>query len=162
VIIGGEPGQTSECRIDDPDQVMRAWSMLNASNQELHQVSLPTGAEPRLGRQLQALAAEVGRSPSPALTSELQRLLRPSRAEDLTPAELRVEYAGVLGWTGGLIVAILAQLDKASAPRMSVPGSKRLPVTEPELLPASGFPQTPRCAGRPAPRNPGLPSAIVR
>jgi len=94
VIIGGEPGQISGCRIDDPDQVMRAWSMRNASNQELHQVGLSAGAESRLGRQLQALAAELERSLSPALTAELQRLLRPSRPEELTPAELRVEYAG--------------------------------------------------------------------
>jgi len=108
VIIGGEPGQITECRIDDPDQVMRAWSMLNASNQELRQVSLPPGAESRLGRQPQVLAAELERSLSPALTAELQRLLRLSRPEELTRAELNVEYAGVLGWTGGLIVAILA------------------------------------------------------
>jgi Protein of unknown function (DUF2587) len=127
VIIGGEPGQISECRIDDPGQVMRAWSMLNASNQELHQVSLPAEAESRLGRQLQALAAELERSLSPALTAELERLLRPGRPEEMTPAELRVEYAAVLGWTGGLIVAILTQLDKASAPRMSVPGLEAAP-----------------------------------
>jgi hypothetical protein len=61
------------------------------------------------------------------LTAELQRLLRPGRPEELTPAELRVEYAGVLGWTGGLIVAILAQLDKASAPRRAVPGLEAAP-----------------------------------
>jgi hypothetical protein len=87
--------------------------MLNASDQELHQVSLAAGTESRLGRQLHALAAELERSLSPALTAELQHLLRPGRPEELTPAELRVEYAGVLGWTGGLIVAILAQLEKA-------------------------------------------------
>jgi len=127
VIIGGEPGQVSECRIDDPDQVMRAWSVLNATNQELHQVSLSAGAESRLGRQLQALAAELERSLSPALSAELQRLLRPSRPEKLTPAELRVEYAGVLGWTGGLIVAILTQLEKANAPRKAVPRLEAAP-----------------------------------
>jgi hypothetical protein len=127
VIIGGEPGQMSECRIDDPDQVMRAWSMLNASDQELHQVSLPAGAEPRLGRQLHTLAAELERSLSPALTAELQRLLGPGRAEEMTPAELRVEYAGVLGWTGGLIIAILAQLEKASAPRRATPALEAPP-----------------------------------
>jgi len=56
VIIGGQSGEISECRVDDPGRVLRAWSMLNVSNQELHEVSLPPGAESRLGRQLQALA----------------------------------------------------------------------------------------------------------
>ena len=115
VIIGGQPGQISECRIDDPDRVMRAWSMLNAADQELHQASVPPGAESRLGRQLHAVADELERSLSPALTAELKRLLRLSGSDVLTPGELRVEYAGVLGWTGGLVAAILRQLEEASA-----------------------------------------------
>ena len=79
--------------------------------------------ELRLGRQLQALAAELERSLSPALTAELQHLLRLSGSEAPTPGELRVEYASVLGWTSGLIVAMLSQLDAAStraAPRVGL------------------------------------------
>lgn len=113
VIIGGQPGHSSEWRIDDPDRVMRAWSMLTASGQELHQVNLPPGAESRLGRQLRAVIAELERSLSPALTAELHRLL--SASAEPTPAELRVAYAGVSGWTGGLVVAILSQLEEAGA-----------------------------------------------
>ena len=117
VIIGGQPGQIGECRVDDPGRLLRAWSLLNASDQELHQVSLPPGATSRLGRQLHAVAAELDRSLPIALTAELQRVLKLGESQPLTPAELRVEYAGVLGWTGGLIVAMLAQLENAGAPR---------------------------------------------
>jgi len=117
MIIGGQPGQATECRVDDPDRALRAWSMLCASDQELHQVSVPPGTELRLGRQLQAVAAELERSLSPALTAELQRLLRLSGSEGPTPGELRVEYASVLGWTSGLVVAMLSQLDAAGARR---------------------------------------------
>lgn len=127
VIIGGQPGQISECRIDNPDRVLRAWSMLNAAEQELHQASVSPGAESRLGRQLHAVAAELERSLSPALTTELERLLRFSGSELLTPAELRVEYAGVLGWTAGLVAAILRQLEEASAPRSAAPRSEPHP-----------------------------------
>jgi hypothetical protein len=127
MIIGGQPGQASECRVDDPDRVLRAWSMLNASGQELHQVSLPPGMELRLGRQLQALAAELERSLSPALTAELQHLLRLSGSEAPTPGELRVEYASVLGWTSGLVVAMLSQLDAARARRSAPRGLEAPP-----------------------------------
>lgn len=127
VIIDGQPGSVSGCRIDDPDRVMRAWSMLIATDEELHKVTLPPGAESRLGRQLRALAAELQRSLSPELTAELRRLLSVSGSEGsegsegLTPAELRVEYAGLQGWTGGLVIAVLGQLEKASAHRSSAP-----------------------------------------
>jgi hypothetical protein len=121
VIIGGQSGQVSECRVGDPARVLRAWSMLNASDEELHQVSLPPEAEARLERQLHALTAELERSLSPALTAELQRLVRLSSSEAPTAAELRVEYAGLLGWTGGVIIAMLGQLERARAPRSAGP-----------------------------------------
>jgi len=49
MIIGGQPGQASECRVDDPDRVLRAWSMLNASDQELQsgQPAAGDGVAPR-------------------------------------------------------------------------------------------------------------------
>ncbi len=122
VIIGDQAGQAGECRVDDPGRVLRAWSLLNASDQELHQVSLPPGAESRLERQLQTLTAELEKSLSPALTAELQSLLRLSGSDAPTAGELRIEYASLLGWTGGLIVAMLGQLESADGRRSARPG----------------------------------------
>jgi hypothetical protein len=127
VIIGRQPGQIGEWRVDDPGRVLRAWSMLKESDQELHEVSLPPGAESRLGRQLQALAGELERALSPALTAELRRLLGLSGSGEPTPGELRVEYAGMLGWTSGLVVAMLGQVQGASTRRTAAPGPEAHP-----------------------------------
>ncbi len=121
VIIGGQPGDLSECRIDDPDRVMRAWFLLVAAEQELHQVSLSPGAESRLGQQLHAVTAELERSLSPALTAELRRLRRVNGSPVPTLAELRTECASLAGWTGGLVTAMLGQLEEASARRGVTP-----------------------------------------
>lgn len=131
MIVGGQHGDVSECRIDDPGQLMRAWSMLKAADQELHKVSLPPGAVERLGRQLQALVAELERSLSPALTGELERLLEVGEAATPTPPALRVEHAGLLGWTSGLVIAMLAQLDNASAGRGADIGPESAPNERP-------------------------------
>jgi hypothetical protein len=49
------------------------------------------------------------------LGRELHRLVGHNETVPLTLAELRVDYAGVLGWTGGVVIAMLDQLATARA-----------------------------------------------
>jgi hypothetical protein len=88
------------------------WSLLNAADQELHQVRLPPQAAPRLQHLLEAVRADLMRSFSPALTDELRHLIHwPAGPRGLD--ELRVESVILLGWTSGLVLAMLGQLEAA-------------------------------------------------
>jgi hypothetical protein len=115
IVLPGRGGRGCADRVEAPNRVLRIWSLLNNAEEELHQVTLPTGAEARLGRQLETVTAELERSVSPMLASELRRLTGHDGTVPLTLAELRVDYAGVLGWTGGLVIAMLDQLATAPA-----------------------------------------------
>lgn len=86
-------------------------------------MTLRTGAEARLGQQLETVTAELERSVSPTLASELRRLIGHGGTVPLTLAELRVDCAGVLDRTGGLVIAILDQL--ATAPARLADGEPR-------------------------------------
>jgi hypothetical protein len=88
------------------------WFLLNAADQELHQVTLPPEAAPRLQHLLDTVRADLERSVSPALADELRQLTSwPAGARGLD--ELRVECVSLLGWTGGLVLAMLGQLEAA-------------------------------------------------
>jgi hypothetical protein len=115
IVLPGLGGPGCAGRVEAPDRVLRIWSLLNDAEEELHQVTLSAGAQARLGRQLEAVTAELERSVSPLLASELRRLVGHESTVSLTPAELRVDYAGVLGWTGGLVIAMLDQLATTAA-----------------------------------------------
>ncbi len=126
IVLGSRVGSGRVDRVEAPDRVLRMWSLLNMADEELHQVTLPTGAEARLGRQLETVTAELERSVSPMLAGELRRLVGHGGTVPLTLAQLRVDYAGLLGWTGGLVITMLDQL--ASAPerladQSTAPGS---------------------------------------
>jgi hypothetical protein len=127
--LPGRGGSGCAGRVEAPDRVLRMWSLLNDAEEELHQVTLPAGAQARLERQLETVTAELERSVSPLLGSELRRLVGHESTDQLTLAELRVDYAGVLGWTGGLVIAMLDQL--ATAPARAADES-----TAPSQLPA--------------------------
>ena len=103
---------------------MRVWALLNAADSELHQARLPAEAVGRLQRQLEAITAELEGAVSGELAGELDRLVRRHGTVPATVGELRVEYADLLGWTGGLVIAMLDQLATAKlAPaRLAVPG----------------------------------------
>ena len=94
---------------------MRVWALLNAADSELHQVSLPTEAVGRLKRQLEAITAEVEGAVSGELAGELDRLVRRRGTAPATVGELRIEYASLLGWVGGLVIGMLSELEMASA-----------------------------------------------
>jgi Bacterial proteasome activator len=114
VVLGGPAGSPSACRVEEPDRLFRVWGMLNAASDELHKVELQPGAVPRLQRQLKAAIAELQRSVSPALAGELDRLTRPDDTAPATTGELRIVYAALLGWTGGLVIAVLDQLQQGN------------------------------------------------
>ncbi len=115
VLIGRSADASRICRVDSPDRLLRIWALLNSADDELHHVTLPPGAEARLQRQFDAFVAELERSLSPALAGELRHLV--GRTTDTVPTadELRLEYVSLLGWTGGLVIAMLGQLEVASA-----------------------------------------------
>lgn len=115
VVLPGPADASHICRVDAPDRVLRIWALLNDAGNELHQVQLPPPAAARLQRQLDALTAELARSLSPALAGELHHLIPRSGAAAPTADELRVRYASLLGWTGGLVIEMLGQIEVASA-----------------------------------------------
>ena len=117
VVLGRSANAGRICRVEAPGRVLRIWALLNDADNELYQVSLPPAAAPRLQRQLDALTGELERSVSPALAGELRHLIPQGQAAAPTADELRVEYASLLGWTGGLVIGMLSQIEAASEGR---------------------------------------------
>ena len=103
------------CRVQAPARVLRMWAVLTATDHELHQPpALSAAALPRLRRSLQLVRTELARSVSAPLAAELSDLL-PSPPAAPSMDELRVECAGLLGWTVGLVLEILEQFQAAAA-----------------------------------------------
>jgi hypothetical protein len=115
VVLARDGGESRVCRVDAPDRVLRIWALLNNASEELRQVDLPAGAVEQLERQLGAFTAELERSVSPDLGRELHELFPPREASAATARELRIEYAGLLGWAGSLVIGILSQVQAAAA-----------------------------------------------
>jgi hypothetical protein len=113
IILRGRIGSGCAGPVEAPDRVLRMWSLLNTADEELHHVTRP-GAAGRLQRQLEAITAELERSVSPALARKLRHLVDHGGTVPLTLPELRIDCASVLGWTGGLVIAMLSEL--ATAP----------------------------------------------
>jgi proteasome activator-like protein len=120
-VVFDRPADAS--RVDAPDRVLRIWAMLRNADAELHQASLGPEMTARLQRQFDALTAELERSLSPALASELHHIIDRDEDTELTADELRVEYASLLAWTVGLVIEILTRLDAASA-KINRPGHR--------------------------------------
>jgi len=107
------PGAGQVYRVDSPGRVLRLWSLLNAAAGEVRAGELPPGARGRLRRVLTGVSAELGQCVSPELAEELDGLLGPGTAVP-DAGELRVDYALLLGWLGGLVIGILDQLESAA------------------------------------------------
>jgi hypothetical protein len=112
--LGGPAGTPRACRVEDPGRLLRVWALLNAASEELHQAGMPPAAVAMLHRKLQDDMSELQRSLSPELAGELGRLMSQDDTAPATADELRIEYATLLGWTGGLVVAMLDQLHPGS------------------------------------------------
>jgi hypothetical protein len=129
-VVLDKPADASRiCRVDVPGRVLRIWALLNQADNELHQASLPPGPAARLQRQLEALTGELEQSVSPTLAAELRHLIPQGQAAAPTADELRVEYASLLGWTGGLVIEMLSQIEVASA-KVARSGLRSHPVTD--------------------------------
>jgi Protein of unknown function (DUF2587) len=129
-VVLGRPADASRIyRVDAPGRVLRIWALLHHGDDELHQVSLPPGAEARLQRQLDDLTGELEESVSPVLARELRHLIAPGKATVPTADELRVEYASLLGWIGALVVEMLGEIEVASA-KVSRSGLRTHSITD--------------------------------
>lgn len=131
VVLTGPAGSPSACRVEQPDRLLRVWGALSAASGELHKVKLQSEALPRLQRQLEAAAAELRQSVSPALAGELDRLTRHDDTAPTTTGRLRIEYATLLGWTGGLVIAMLDQLQRGEADTIAQPTPPASPASHP-------------------------------
>jgi len=104
---GGRP-----YRVVSPDRVLRMLSLLSEAADELEPMTLPPQSLARVRRILAAVYAEIEQSVSPALADELHHLLGQGAA-DPDAAEVRIEYAALLGWVSGLAIGMLGQLEAA-------------------------------------------------
>lgn len=114
IVLDGPAKEPHARRVEDPGRLMRVWALLNSASRELHQVGIPETAVATLQQQLQANVSELQRSLSPELAGELGRLMSHDDAAPPSLDELRVEYATVLGWAGGLVIAMLDQLEQSA------------------------------------------------
>jgi hypothetical protein len=126
VVLGGPRGAPDACRVEAADRVMRVWALLKAADGELRQMRLSAEAVGRLQRQLEAITAELEGAVSGELAGELDQLVRRRESSPATVGELRIEYASLLGWVGGLVVSMLTELELASA-GIGPPGPARPP-----------------------------------
>ncbi len=112
-VLFSRPGAGPVFRVDSAGRVLRLWALLNATAGEAHAEGLTPPARDRLRRVLTGVSAELGQCLSPALADELAGLLGPDTAVP-EAAALRIDYALVLGWLGGLMIGMLDQLESAA------------------------------------------------
>ena len=113
VVALGRPAQgPGACRVESPERVVRMWELLNEAGGELHLQTMPPESLARVQRLLKAVKAELERSVSPALAEELRHLIDCVGGEP-DAAEMRIEYASLLGWVGGLVIGMYSQLEDA-------------------------------------------------
>jgi hypothetical protein len=139
VVAVGEPADGgSGCRIEEPDRLLRIWSLLQATCEQLDSATLPPEGIPGLQRQLQAIRRELDRAVSLPLAAELRRIL-PAHETAPSAGALRIECAVLLSWVGSLVVQMLTSFGAVyerqqhpqapdSAARGAGPGRDRVEV----------------------------------
>jgi hypothetical protein len=113
VIVGDRADGGTALRIDDPARLLRVWSLLQATCQQLESATLPPQGMPAVQRQLQTIRRELERAVSPPLAAELRRIL-PSRDAEPSAGALRIECAVMMSWVGSLVVQMLDAFVAAS------------------------------------------------
>ena len=111
-VVIGEPGGDSACRIVAPGRLLRVWSLLQATHEEIGHVALPPQDMTRLQQQLQEIRRELEDAVSPSLAGEL-RQIAPPREEAPSAAGLRIECAVLTSWTSSLTMQMVNTLDAA-------------------------------------------------
>ena len=108
VVIVGDPAHGgSAFRIENPALLLRVWSLLRATREQLDSATLPPGGSPGLQRQLRSIRRELELAVSPSLVAELRRIL-PSHDSTPSAGTLRIESAVLEGWVGSLVVQMLS------------------------------------------------------
>jgi hypothetical protein len=108
VVIVGEPADGgSAFRIEDPARLLRIWSLLGATLEQIEGTALPRETTPGVRRQLQVIRRDLELAVSPPLAAEFRRIL-PSHDADPGAGEVRIECAALAGWVEGLVVRMLA------------------------------------------------------
>lgn len=120
-VIVGKPADGSPCRIEAPARLLRIWSLLQATLEEMDQATLPPEGMPRLQRQLREIRGELEHTVSPALAAELRRIAPPSD-EAPSAAGQRIECAVLTSWTGSLTMQMLSTVATARVRLSRQPG----------------------------------------
>lgn len=108
VIVSG-PGGGPACRIDAPARLLRVWSLLQATQEQIDRVTLPPEGIPRVQCQLHDIRRELEGTVSSPLADELRRIA-PPRDEAPSATALRIECAVLTSWTGSLTMQMLTAL----------------------------------------------------
>ena len=108
-VIVGEPAGDAACRIQAPGRLLRVWSLLQATHEQIDRAALPPEGMARVQRQLQAIRRELESTVSPSLAAELRRIA-PPRDEAPSAAGLRIECAVLTSWTSSLTMQMLSTL----------------------------------------------------
>jgi hypothetical protein len=105
----GESADGSAYRVEVPERLVRIWSLLQATQEEIDDATLPPEGVPPLQRQLKAIRRELEDTISPSLVAELRRIAPPS--EDApSAARLRIECAILTSWAGTLTMEMLSTI----------------------------------------------------
>jgi len=94
-------------RVEAPGRLLRVWSLLEATREQIDHAALPPEGMPRLQRQLREIRRELENTVSPALAAELRRIAPPSD-EAPSAAGLRIECALLTSWTGSITIQMLS------------------------------------------------------
>lgn len=114
VVALGRPVQGPGApRVESPDRVLRIWEMLSGVGDELNLQTMPPETLARIRRLLRTVTAELERSVSPALAEELHHLIGDGDAAEASASEVRIQYASLLGWLGGLVISMYTQLQES-------------------------------------------------
>lgn len=111
-VVVGESAGGAACRIEAPGRLLRVWSLLQATHEQIDRGALPPEDLPRLQRQLQSIRRELADTVSPPLAAEFQRIA-PPWDEAPSAAGLRIECAALAIWAGSLTMDMLSTLEAA-------------------------------------------------
>jgi Bacterial proteasome activator len=112
IVVGGPARAGVPCRVEAPDRVLRMFGLLVAVRDHVDLAAMPPEDRVAVQHLIKVVSGELERSVSPPLAEELCNFVRFGEGPP-SAAELRIEYAGLLGWASGLVVAMLDQLSAA-------------------------------------------------